>query len=378
MPLKGANSEDELEKLVSYTGCVPFFLFHFLTVTKKQTTEYDASVSAGTNSSPPDFDSCWEEFVQFPPLQQIGEHLRKSLSSLLDIKESKPATFHSVRSFLISCIADGAVGDLSQTDYDCRYFWRERGVGHCLNGFVRDTMGMLLHEMRQYAEWMMPQYVFSAIAGSRNPSVRGFLVEQACIHAMLNSSAEYVKGLHFRPSALRFFDQGNESSAFVQDAFCMLYVPRPFNYKAVDAIIRILPAYAQAADFDGGASTDQLAALQQYAAIIVPVQITLRNIEKHQSSVASFFSTRSIWLAGILRSDGQQCSDQETAWIFHWIVPQKEADKVNPREDIKAEERSTRRGAKALVPIHSTFVLSIETITGKPDLLRTPPASPSK
>jgi len=174
--------------------------------------------------------------------------------AVIDLKQAKPATFADVRAFLTQCVTESAVGDLSQTDYDCRYFWRERGVGYCLNGFVREAMSMLLRELRQYADWLTPQYVFSAIAGSsRNPSVRGFLVEQACISGLLQSHAEYLPGLRFRPSELRFFDRGSEASAFLHDAFCVLYVPRPFNYKAVDAVLRILPAFAQAADFEGGA-----------------------------------------------------------------------------------------------------------------------------
>ena len=270
------------------------------------------------------------------------------------------------------------MGDLSQTDYDCRYFWHARGVGHCLNGFVRETMGMLLHELRCYTEWMTPQYVFSAIAGSNNPSVRGFLVEQACIQAMLTTKSEYLNGLRFRPSALRYFDRGSESRAFVHDAFCVLYVPRPFNYKAVDAVIRILPSYAQPTDFDGGASADQMAAINRFAAIIVPVQITLRSIEKHESSIPAFFASRAVWLTNVCRRDGQACSDQDYAWIFHWIVPQKEANKVEARQQVSAVERQTRGGLNVLVPNYSTFVVSIETVTGKPELLRTPPASPSK
>ncbi len=239
-------------------------------------------------------------------------------------------------------------------------------------------MGMVLHELHQYTEWMTPQYVFSAIAGSRNPSVRGFLVEQACIHAMLTSRQEYFPGLRFRPSALRFFDRGSEASAFVQDAFCVLYAPRPFNYKAVDAVVRILPPFAKSEDFDGGASDDQLTALNKFAAIIVPVQITLRSIEKHESSVAAFFGARAVWLTNVTRSDGQACSDNDAAWIFHWIVPLKESKKVPAREEQKAQQRATRSGVKVQMPTFSTFVVSIEAITGKPELLRTPPASPSK
>jgi hypothetical protein len=297
---------------------------------------------------------------------------------VINLKDSAPATFQDVRSFLIKCLADESVGDLSQTDYDCRYFWRERGVGHCLNGFVRDTMGMLLHELHQHTEWLTPQYVFSAIAGSRNPSVRGFLVEQACIHAMLTSPQEYLPGLRFRPSNLRFFDRGSEASAFVQDAFCVLYAPRPFNYKAVDAVIRVLPAFAAAEDFAGGVSDAQFNALKQTPAIIVPVQITLRSIDKHESSVAAFFGARAVWMSNVTRSDGQACSDGDVAWIFHWIVPAKEAKKVAAREEQKAQLRATRSGVKVSAPAFSTFVASIETLTGKPELLRTPPASPSK
>ncbi len=110
LPLAGADKDDDKQKLLSYTGSVPYFLFQFLSIAIAQKRGCAASASAGLAKPAPEFDSCWEEFVQFPPLRQISEHLRKSLGALIDLKQSKPATFDSVRSFMISCIADGAVG----------------------------------------------------------------------------------------------------------------------------------------------------------------------------------------------------------------------------------------------------------------------------
>lgn len=377
MPLADpADGEADLQKLLHYTGGVPFFLFHFLSVARTRQTH-------ATPGHRVDFDSCWDEFVRFPPIRMIGEHLGKSLQLLIDLKDTKPATYQSVRTFLANCITDASVGDLAPTDYDCRYFWRDESrVGRCLNGFVRDSMAMLLHELRQYAEWMAPAYVFNAITGSRNPSVRGFLAEQACISSMLTSPAEYLPGLSFRPSELRYFDRGSESSAFVHDVFCVLYVPRPFNYKAVDAVLRILPVYAKADDFRGGgaAQTAAFAELQKSAAVILPVQITLRSIAQHASSVAAFFAARSVWLSNVIGADGQTCTDKDASWIFHWIVPKKVlADGTPKRHDIGNEEqRVTRTGVKVTLPRYSEFIRTIEEVTGRPDLLRTPPASPSK
>lgn len=298
--------------------------------------------------------------------------------AVIDLKDSKPATFNDIRMFLTNCVSEAGVGAISQTDYDCRYFWQENGVGRCLNGFVRESMSMQLQEMRQYDEWLTPQFVFSAIAGSRNPSVRGFLVEQACIQAMLKSPQEYVDGLRFRPSDIRFFDRGSESSVFVQNSFCVLYAPRPFNYKAVDAVLRILPAFAQASDFEGAPEAGKLEALQKFAAVVVPVQITLRSIEKHQASIAAFFSSRDVWVTRAVRADGQPCSPSDFAWVFHWIVPKAEANKVGEREVVASVERSTRSGTKMTAPAFTSFVVSIEALTGKADILRSPPPSPSK
>lgn len=80
LPLAGVDQEKDKEKLLFYTGNVPFFLFQFLAVAKQQAEVQAADLAhAAGASAQPDFDTCWKEFVQFPPLRQIGEHLRKSI-----------------------------------------------------------------------------------------------------------------------------------------------------------------------------------------------------------------------------------------------------------------------------------------------------------
>lgn len=331
-----------------------------------------------------DFDSCWQAFVRVPSLRIIREHLRKSIRLTIDLQQSHPATFNDVRSFLLGCISETAVPDLEPTQYDCRYFFRDAhsGSGRCLGGLVRDTVAMLLREMAPFTEWMPPHYLYSAIAGSRNPSVRGFLVEQACIHALLTTPVEYTPGLQLRPSEVRFFDTGSEADALVNDAFCVLYAPRAFNYKAVDAVLRILPAHANSAAAADVVETvpGRLQQLQQAcSAVLVPVQITLSSVKKHEASVAAFFASRAVWLSHVIAADGSACGDADAQWVFHWIVPKAEADQhAHAREDKDAQQLRTRSGVRTLTPKHAVLIRAIEQLTGKPDLLRSPPSSPSK
>ena len=377
LPLADMDSADNRAKLLHYSGGVPLLLFHFLSIAQQQaTTTAVAGAAAVANAAPAScsalsFDSCWEEFAKFRPLQHMESNLRTSFVKLMDLKHDQLGSFHAVRDFLIGCITGGAVCDgLRFYDVDCRYFWCAGDVGRCLNGFVRDTMCVLLHELQCYHEWMRPQIVFDAYAAARNPSVRSFLVRQACVQSMLTRRSEFLEGLRFRPSAIRFFVRGSESAAFVQDAFCVLYVPRVSGYSEVDAVLRILPSYAQPADFEGGANTEQMAAMNRFAAIIVPIRIASRSIEQLQSHIPAFLSRRTVWLTNVHRREDLEC-----AWIFHWIVPQKEANKVEARQQVNAVECQTRDGLHVLVPKYSTFVTSIETVIGKPKLLRSTLAS---
>ena len=106
------DDDNDREKLLYYTGCVPLFLFHYLSVVQSRRNQ---QVSY-------DFDSCWEQFVQFASLRNISEHLCKNTALLLKKRDSESATFDRVRQFLSGCIAerDVPVG-VSPTDYDCRY-----------------------------------------------------------------------------------------------------------------------------------------------------------------------------------------------------------------------------------------------------------------
>ncbi len=77
LPLAGADKDEDKQKLLNYTGSVPYFLFQFLSIALKQ--RVSAAPAPGSANPMFDFDACWEEFVQFPPLRQISEHLRKSI-----------------------------------------------------------------------------------------------------------------------------------------------------------------------------------------------------------------------------------------------------------------------------------------------------------
>lgn len=80
LPMAGVDKEEDEKKMLYYTGCVPYFLFHFLSVAKKlQPARAVPGAPSPAVPASPDFDACWKEFVKFAPLRQIDEHLRKSI-----------------------------------------------------------------------------------------------------------------------------------------------------------------------------------------------------------------------------------------------------------------------------------------------------------
>jgi hypothetical protein len=82
-----------------------------------------------------------------------------------------------------------------------------------------------------------------------------------------------------------YFDTDGERDALlsIPDAPCVLYIPRPFNYKAIDAIVRCLT-------FTQGQYGQQVISHVR----LIPIQITDSGSHKHSPS--SFYPRHQVWL----------------------------------------------------------------------------------
>jgi len=180
-----------------------------------------------------------------------------------------PKAVEQLLGFFKAAVHNHVTGDI-QNAYDHRYFFfpdsGEEPVAKPSCGWVREVARSLLFE---YSESMHKDLVknFSAyISAAPNPSARGFAIEAVVlahirfegltwkddygsVEAVLDEHGNRLKdkegknvafiNLH-NPQGQRYFvfQNGEESSLATQKNATVMYVPRAWNYEAVDCVIR--------------------------------------------------------------------------------------------------------------------------------------------
>ena len=193
---------------------------------------------------------------------------------------------------------------------DLRYFYDEydpkRGksgefVGHYLCGIFRDAVrGVLLQNRLQFHDMdflhSLPQYI-------SNPSVAGFMIEQAVLASIV------LHGLHIVPK-----HQGPITAIFFENKFPSfdttrdepaLYIPKAFNFRHIDGIIVQIEN-----------TKDEKRKLFMF-----PLQITLR-LDNHSDSRKGFFSEWTGWCENLNKFDVVP----EFVWISEKVATTKDHD----------------------------------------------------
>ena len=253
------------QRLEDMTGCIPLYLNCFV----------DCPPSA--------FAATWKDkFAKEKRVQRVYHHLLSFHRSLLE-KHKDSATFRVdyvqvLRSFLLG-------GKPLDDEYDHRYLYEDKaGDGHVACGLARDCVAAAIRVLEWDHEFVGGNFL-THIKTTRNPSVRGFLIEQACLTYIRRNGFLLPDGIRIQPQRVVYFDTDGERDALlsIPDAPCVLYLPRPFNYKAIDAIIRCLT-------FTQGQSGQQVISHVR----LLPIQITDSGSHKHSPS--SFYPRHQVWL----------------------------------------------------------------------------------
>jgi hypothetical protein len=191
------------------------------------------------------------------------------------------------------------------------------------------------------------------IRTTRNPSMRGFLIEQACLtyvrHNGLLLPAPF--GL-LKPDQVVYFDAGEESHALGPSSrsACVLYIPRPFNYRAIDAILRYLT-------FGQNEHGQQVIT----GVLLVPIQVTIS--ASHKPSPEAFYPKHQVWLEDIDVGVPRQ-------HVFVWLRRDHQAS-VAHEEHV----RGTRE-QRIVTPAYQEVTVTFNTLSG--DLhVSTSPQKPS-
>jgi hypothetical protein len=255
-------------RLEDATGCIPLYLRCF----------------AGCRVST--FEQTWQSgFAGEKRVQRVFDHL---LQFHADFKKHRGELdwrghIQILRSFLLG-------GNPHSEDYDHRYMYQDgRGFGHIACGLARDCLVAVIRQLDGDSHFVDGSFL-SNIKTMHNPSVRGFLIEQACLTYIRTNGLllPIPAGLLLKPDRVVYFDAGAESHArnISSSTPCVLYIPRPFNYRAVDAIVRYLT-------FGRNASGQEVVT----SVLLVPIQVTVSASHKHSPS--SFYPRHHVWLGDI-------------------------------------------------------------------------------
>lgn len=250
------------------TGCIPLYLRCF----------------TGCNEST--FDDTWtNRFAKEKRVQRVYDHLWNFYKQLKKDQSLDQwiMEIDVLRSFLL--------GTNPHTDrYDHRYLFQdESGFGHVACGLARDCLVSAVRALDSDRHLVVDGRFLSNIKTTSNPSMRGFLIEQACLTYIRHSGLPLPSPLGVaKPDKVIYFDAGGERGAVASSSGekCVLYIPRPFNYKSVDAILR----HSTFAKNDHGQNV-------MSSVLLVPIQVTVS--ASHKPSPESFYPNHRIWLADI-------------------------------------------------------------------------------
>jgi len=320
-------------RLEDITGCIPLYLRCF--------------VRCHASS----FAEVWQSFfAQDVHVRRVMQHL---LGFYKEWKEGHTegawrSQIGEVRSFLLG-------GKPLDIHYDHRYLYvDEKGFGFIACGLARACLVSVLRMLDSDSHFVNGAFL-SNIKTTRNPSVRGFLIEEACLTYIRNNGL-LLPGGHglVKPTEVVYFDSGAEAGA--RDASsrspCVLYIPRPFNYRAVDAVLRRLT-------FGRNAEGQEVIT----SVLLVPVQVTVS--ASHKPSPEAFYPKHQVWLEDIDAGVPRQ-------HVFAWLRRDAQGS-ISHAEHVRGT-----RAQEIITPAYEEVTVTFNTLSGDLHVNTSPPTSPSR
>jgi hypothetical protein len=184
---------------------------------------------------------------------------------------------------------------------DHRFFYKqfESGRGAAVCGVARDLLSTFVRQHQQQAQLFLTQPWVNSCRNAVNVVVRGFIAEQIVISAVSSSGITLRVGggdQLYNPSQDIIFN--DPKAAVTKATACVHYIPKPYNYKYVDSVIRSIDA-------------------DQKRCTIIALQPTLQSISRHEHSLKFFASPA-------LKSWECDLEGYSIDWHFVWIVGRNE------------------------------------------------------
>ena len=328
-----------------------------------------SSPSASSSSSVPDW-TLSQALVAFHDVKEV-KAIDKSLRAVLNRLREAHGEYRVKESlqFMLQCVSRSVLSNTMPDLYDARYFYVTSGaslrtasaaaasqvhqrtpsklVGHTIAHIVDRHVARLVREYH-HAKLLTEQFWTASITDhAHNPIMLGFLVEQAVLSylsddLLLRTMLQGVVAMptDARPS-VQLFEEGSETSALRAEEAIVLYIPKSFNYPAVDAVLRVIertgpavPVIAVRKPPSRASKPPQLPVVPtaptpvKVTVTIIPIQITMRAVDdaKRRKSLR-FFDHRDRWTS--------DHSDADIHFVFTFIggaAGMKKEDKKDQKE----------------------------------------------
>ena len=342
-----------------------------------------------------------QQFLQQPVDYQLVYDAFCSHDLVSGIKSNiqqfnRPVADADFKRVLGRCLAETRGDDIPVRHFDHRYFYVERGGERrirSISGLVRRVAAEILDELGATVRLLTSPGFADSVRTEANPTVKGFLAERACLEGILFRGLEVqlhrtmglaMAQLLVRPSRVVTFTTGREHEMLDEEHFCVLYVPRAFNYKHIDAVLRIRPALFKSAlpkkkDQDKEEATVARAfAVSSADVLLVAVQVGIgaNAIADHPHSVAGFGADHVKWLPQDVR--GRLAAGTQPAPAigvsFCWMVPVAQlatgwSALSIPGATLQVPARKQQAPRQVVMPIYEELRVGCEYITGEPHLL---------
>jgi hypothetical protein len=270
-------------------------------------------------------------FAQLKEVKDIGPSLRKVLNKL---RSERVDRVKESLQFMLQCVTRSVVSNVMPDVYDARYFYvqaEERPrlasasaaasqrvghqrtashqVGHTIAHIVDRHVAELVREYEQPKLLTEQSWMVSIMDHAGNPIMLGFLVEQAVLSylsddGVLRRMLDDVVAIPAQARVLVVqFEDKTESSVVRADDAVVLYIPKSYNYPAVDAVLRVIQRTGPAVPVSGVKKSPRAKSQAtappipvQVTVTVIPIQITMRPIDqaKRDKSIA-FFYKKNAW-----------------------------------------------------------------------------------
>jgi len=204
------------------TGNIPLYLNNF---------------QMGTDS----FEDAWDKFTISVHVSALRTHIRTFTNMIMD-----PAMLRTHRKMMKSFIAELKQEDDYHHLYDHAGFYIENGVGRCVNGLARAYATSIL--LRDSPYIFAESEIINQIQATTNPSVKGFLVENAVLSFIKQDGFLCEGDRYCRPgkqTKVVPFSKGDEVATLKESSveditkeLELLFIPHQWNYPSVDAVYR--------------------------------------------------------------------------------------------------------------------------------------------